>query len=126
MEIRGVSECINVLNDIKKVVETGARRELLADARLVRNAIRQKAPRGPTGNLKRAIVAKLLPKSNRYQDVAIAGVNYRRAPHGHLVEYGHAGPHPAPAYPFFRPAIDEVKGQVQSNMKEAMRKATRG
>jgi HK97 gp10 family phage protein len=34
----------------------------------------------------------------------------------HLVEFGHAGPHPAPAHPFLRPALDNNKAAVQSIM----------
>lgn len=30
----------------------------------------------------------------------------------HLVEFGHAGPHPAPAHPFMRPAWRELKPEV--------------
>lgn len=36
-----------------------------------------------------------------------------RAPHAHLVEYGHGGPHPAPAHPFLRPAKERVFSQVK-------------
>lgn len=32
----------------------------------------------------------------------------------HLVEYGHGGPHPAPAYPFMRPAFDEQIKAMQN------------
>jgi HK97 gp10 family phage protein len=31
----------------------------------------------------------------------------------HLVELGHGGPHPAPAYPFLRPAFENNKKQVE-------------
>ena len=35
------------------------------------------------------------------------------APHAHLVEYGHAGPAPAPAHPFLRPAQKAEKSKFQ-------------
>jgi HK97 gp10 family phage protein len=37
----------------------------------------------------------------------------------HLVEYGHAGPTPAPAHPFMRPAFDENVGAARAR-KEAV------
>lgn len=36
----------------------------------------------------------------------------------HLVEFGHGGPHPAPAHPFLRPAFDEAKGPARDRMIE--------
>ncbi len=35
----------------------------------------------------------------------IVGVDRVKAPHAHLVEFGHAGPQPAPAHPYLRPAL---------------------
>lgn len=40
------------------------------------------------------------------------------AKYAHLVEYGHAGPHPAPPHPFVRPAWDQGKAAAQATMKE--------
>ena len=31
------------------------------------------------------------------------------APHAHLVELGHGGPHPAPPHPFLVPAVEETR-----------------
>jgi HK97 gp10 family phage protein len=78
---------------------------VLDGANVIKNAIYDRAPQGPTGNLKSAVYAKLAPSKN----VAFAGIRGGRAPHAHLVEYGHGGPQPAPAHPFFRPAVDESK-----------------
>lgn len=39
----------------------------------------------------------------------IVGVDRKKAPHAHLVEFGHGGPHPAPPHPYLRPALDAVK-----------------
>jgi len=36
-----------------------------------------------------------------------------RAPHAHLVEFGHGGPHAAPAHPFLRPAKERVISQIR-------------
>lgn len=52
-----------------------------------------------------------------------------KARHAHLVEYGHGGPHPAPAYPFFRPAFetkaDEAQGNIQTEMRQGVERETR-
>lgn len=37
---------------------------------------------------------------------------------GHLVEFGHGGPHPAPAYPFMRPAWDENAARIEQLFAE--------
>jgi HK97 gp10 family phage protein len=36
----------------------------------------------------------------------------------HLVEFGHGGPHPAPAHPFMRPAWHSSKAKVLAAMRE--------
>lgn len=41
------------------------------------------------------------------------------APHGHLVEYGHGGPHPAPPHPFVRPAFDATKDEAYNNIRQS-------
>jgi HK97 gp10 family phage protein len=41
------------------------------------------------------------------------------APHAHLVEDGHGGPHPAPPHPFARPAFDSTKDVAFSNIRQS-------
>jgi hypothetical protein len=48
------------------------------------------------------------------------GLMYRNpGKYGHLVEGGHGGPHPAPAYPFMEPAIREVGDVAVADMLDA-------
>ncbi len=47
---------------------------------------------------------------------AIVGVDRKKVPHAHLVEFGHGGPHPAPAHPFLRPALDAIRGAAARMM----------
>jgi HK97 gp10 family phage protein len=110
-------------NRLIKDVNESKTRLLLGQARLVRDRIKQKAPLGPTGNLKKAVYASAIPPSLSSEAVAFAGVRPRKAPHAHLVEFGHAGPHPAPPHPFVRPAWDEVKFQVAENIQRGLQKA---
>lgn len=51
------------------------------------------------------LIARSLPN-------IICGVDRKKAPHAHLVEFGHGGPHPAPPHPYLRPAMESTKGQV--------------
>ena len=95
---------------------------LLEGAEEVANSARNKAPLGPTGNLKRGIRATLLSRLNG-QPGAGAGANYRIAPHAHLVEYGTSRSAP---HPFLRPAIDETKGRVTTIIGEGLRKIIKG
>lgn len=44
----------------------------------------------------------------------IVGVDRKKAPHAHLVEMGHGGPHPAPPHPFLRPAFDAMRSAAEA------------
>jgi hypothetical protein len=47
---------------------------------------------------------------------AIVGVDRKKAPHAHLVEFGHGGPHPAGPHPYLRPALDSMKAAAVALM----------
>jgi HK97 gp10 family phage protein len=64
-----------------------------------------------TGRLRRAIFAS---RGDKSKSSAIVGVNHKIAPHAHLVEFGHAGPHPAPPHPFMRPAIEKNRASTRN------------
>jgi HK97 gp10 family phage protein len=111
---------------------------LLEGAEIVRDVAKGYAPVGPTHNIQKSIIAKLLerigvdnPRS------AMAGVDYRKAPHAFLVEFGVPGSRakkrdkagdvkyrrqmgapsgPMPAHPFMRPAWDVTKGWVMDHI----------
>jgi len=92
-------------------------------AKTITDSMKQKAPKGPTGNLKKAIKVKKLKNNNYAQPaVYIAAVDRKKAPHAHLVEFGHGGPHPAPPYPFFRPAVDENENKVYKDVEDGIKK----
>jgi HK97 gp10 family phage protein len=124
--LKGIDELEKRVNKLIKEVEKEKTQLLLGQARLVRNRIKARAPRGPTGNLKNATYATALPPSTSRNAVAFAGVRPRKAPHAHLVEYGHGGPHAAPAHPFFRPAWDEIKDKVERNIQAGLGKTIEG
>lgn len=45
------------------------------------------------------------------------------AKYANPVEFGHGGPHPAPAHPFVRPAFDAAADESYEKIKEQLRKA---
>jgi len=99
---------------------------LQKQARLIRDRIRARAPRGETGLLKKACYARAYPETTTRPAVAFAGIRPRRAPHAHLVEFGHAGLHPAPPHPFFRPAVDGCREEVMRNIQTGLKKTVKG
>jgi HK97 gp10 family phage protein len=92
---------------------------LMEGVKIVADAARANAPRGPTGNLKKGVKTKFLKQIGAYPRSAAAVSN---APHDHWFEYGTAprtqkttgdSTGAMPARPFFRPAVDANKGRVQ-------------
>ena len=72
--------------DSDKVVDS-----LLRGAQTIKRSIKGRAPRGPTGNLRRAIKAKKFKKQRRGDPAAYITIDRhpkRGAPHAHLVEFG--------------------------------------
>ena len=51
----------------------------------------------------------------------ITGFVREKAPHAHLVEFGHGGPAPAPEHPTLRPAYEDEKPILIRNLAEAVR-----
>ena len=116
-DLQGLDECLKNIDKVKANL-TPDRIEpvLLRGASVIAQAAINKAPQGPTGNLKRGIVAKLLQRRDDNKPaVAMAGIHYGIAPHAHLVENGHfqtktrggLASRWVPPHPFFRPAVDE-------------------
>lgn len=107
---------------------------LLEGAEMIADRVRQKAPRGKTGRLAKSVIAKKLKRLQWNRPApCIAAVDQHPiigAPHAHLVEWGHGGPHPAPAHPFFRPAVDEMANPaaqyVMNRLAEKVNKAAGG
>lgn len=72
----------------------------------------------PNVHLRDAIVAKTLKRRGRDPAPAIAAVDRKLAPHAHLLEYGTAK---MAARPFLRPAWNETKVQVLSDIVKGFR-----
>lgn len=87
---------------------------MMRGAVIIANDARRRV-RVKTGNLRGAIFAS---RGDENRSSVLVGVNFRKAPHAHLVEFGHGGPHPAPPYPFMRPAVESNAGRVEKIFRD--------
>lgn len=89
--------------------------DALKKAKVIAEDAKNRAPLGPTGNLKRSLHARLLDKRGDNPRVAIAAVDRKIAPHGGLVEFGTSK---MSARPYFRPAVDAHKEGITKDIKK--------
>ena len=130
VEIMGKEEFANTLRELAKCLPNNKVEPIMMEgAKIVADAAKSNAPKGPTGNLKKGIRAKFLRQISNYPRSAAAVSN---APHAYLVEYGSPGRYkkkagkgvrkmgsssgPMPANPYFRNAVDTNKGRVQNQI----------
>ena len=64
-----------------------------------------------SGQLKKALAIGKRSRRRGRSGIEV-GAFHADAPHAHLVEQGHGGPHPAPAHPFMEPAANEAEEAV--------------
>ena len=92
LTMQGYSELEKKYKHLIEVVdERQMETALMKPARKLRNAIKAKAPRGKTGNLKRGVVAKKFKAKIKGHPAVFVAMDYRKAPHANLVEYGTGG-----------------------------------
>ena len=88
--------------------------------RMIANASHDPHPR--SGALRNAI--KIGDTKRRSGRVSVpVGVWSKDVPYAFPVEYGHGGPHPAPAHPFIRPAFDEGQDEAFASVKSSLNDA---
>jgi len=121
--LKGLDELERQANKFIKEVNEEKTKLLLAQAKIVRDRIKARAPLGPTGKLKKSPYAVAMPASLSGPAVAFAGIRPRKAPHAHLVEFGTSR---APAHPFFRPAWDSCREEVKRNIEFGLKKKIEG
>ncbi len=130
VEIEGKKEFENTLrNLVKSLPNEKVEPVMMEGAKVIADAARSKAPKGPTGNLKRSIKSKFLRQIGNYPRSAAAAVDRKIAPHAHLIEYG-TKPRvqkttgrptgTGPARPFFRPAVDTNIARVYTKIKDSL------
>lgn len=88
-------------------------------------------PKIRTSRLYDAIRIGPVTSRRRYSGKSVTiGVSYsgsKKAPHAHLVEFGHAGPKanspPTPPHPFVRPAFDAKQEAAYAIVRERLKNA---
>ncbi len=139
MEVTWELQGMEQLNrNLEKVIKSLSPEEiepiLLASAKQVADDARSNAPLGPTGNLKRGIVAKTLRRIGNEPAPSIAAIDFRIAPHAHLIEFGTVERHQksgkstgvSPAHPFFRPAWDKNRGHIEEDIRAKVKAQIEG
>jgi len=127
--LKGIDALERKCDQILKEVSKEERLILLSAARYIRDGIKQNIKsqfKVRSGNLLKSPYAVAYPAKINSPAVAFAGIRPRRAPHAHLLEYGHGGPHPAPPHEFVRPAIDDRKGAALDMVEARLKKTVEG
>lgn len=104
LTLEGVPELAAALRKVARDVEADEviDRALMPAAEMLRDAIRARAP-VRTGKLRDAVFAgRGDPRRDPFGPTVLYGVNERKAPHAHFLEFGTSR---APAHPFVRPAV---------------------
>ena len=122
-----VEGLVDITDKLAEVIDEAngkkAKEVYLSAAMKIRDGARTRAPKR-TGKLRESIFAA---RGDMNKPNALVGVNYRIAPHAHLVEYGTVKTRP---HPFLRPAIAasaaEVRRTIETGLKKIVEDATRG
>ena len=100
-----------------QALESGAE---IIKQRMIDNASSNPQPR--SGKLRSSIKVGGVKRKGQGSTVSV-GVWSSDVKYAYPVEYGHGGPHPAPAHPFLRPAFNEGKEDAYSAIKSSLASA---
>ena len=126
-KLEGLKELDAQLQQLIKAVEPDKVEPILQEAgQMIVDAGKPVTPYDPGRekgkHLRDAWVTKLMPRRrDKNPAPAIAAIDAKIAPHAHLVEKGHGGPHPAPPHPFFRPTWDKMKRPIKNHIIDKLR-----
>ena len=59
--------------------------------------------------------------SSSFNVLKVEGTVREKAPHAHLVEFGHKGPAPAPEHPTMRPAFEDERPNLVNGLARAVK-----
>ena len=122
VKVAGIDKTIRAMRKFQKELEKELFDGVLEAARPVATEIRNRAPKGPTGNLRKSIKAgKLKPRIGR-NIAAFVRVDRRIAPHAHLVEFEYGTLTQKPD-PYFRPVVDQVNAGTFEPVTKAGKRA---
>jgi HK97 gp10 family phage protein len=123
ISLEGIPELEDKLNEIENTLGPDVIEPiLLRGAETMADAIRQRAPRGPTGNLRRSVVAKKLARRGK-SAAAIAAIDFRIAPHAPFVE---KGTRYMTARPFFALTAKANESRVSDQIRDDIDNALQG
>ena len=116
MRLEGLEDVLGRLeNVIDRTTGKEAKEIMLKAGLILRDDARDRAP-VQTGALKRAIFAA---RGDENKPNVLVGVNYKIAPHAHLVEFGTVKTN---ARPYMRPAISSASPKMAQTMKDGFEK----
>ena len=135
LAIKGVDELTSDLQRMAaRAGNEASDRALKAGAKVILTEMKAQAqidPKVRKGNLLKSlklgsIVTAMREQRSRIGVKRIQLGSYEKkhgqiAPHAHLVEYGHGGPHPAPPHPFIRPSFDKRADEAYDEMRRVLR-----
>ena len=139
IKVEGMEELQKNVDRLKKSVFDCLSEAALDGAEIIKNASVAKAP-VREGLLRQGIKAEVTWDRSG-APVAWAGAGFDKAMNDVFVkytkagtryyyptavEYGHVGPHPAPANPFMRPALDENRAKARTAIRNQVKKAIEG
>lgn len=130
----------DLISDLRKMADdlgqnsTEFEKALIEAANPIYEQMKSNAENDPkirSGKLHKAIRIGPVKYRKHYSGRSITiGVSYtgaNKAPHAHLVEFGHAGPKPGspptPPHPFVRPAFDAKKEAAYAILRERLKTA---
>jgi len=123
VQVEGLDEAVRRVRSLTSSLEAKEVEQVLVKGmRVVRDEAKQRVP-VRTGLLKSAIKARIGKRRGKFVASAFAAVDYKKAPHAYLVEYGTRH---SQAKPYFRPAWDSKKDQVKKQIEEDLRKLLEG
>jgi HK97 gp10 family phage protein len=110
IEVLGLEDSVRAFKDAEDAFGATPLKECLTPiAERIRDRAKSIVSIGP-GHKGRHLRDLIFATPGKRDDPSvIVGVDRKKAPHAHLVEMGHGGPHPAPAHPFLRPAFDAFR-----------------
>jgi HK97 gp10 family phage protein len=85
--------------------------------------------RSSTKSIKSGVLKRINDKTgylrkhtvDNFNNKSLTGVVKEKAPHAHLVEFGHKGPNPAREHPTMRPAFEDEKPRLIKGLSEAVK-----
>jgi hypothetical protein len=126
VEIQGKAEFEATLRELVKALPDDKVEPIMLEGATV---IAQDVKRRAIGNIKKAVVARLLKKIGKWPRSAMAAINNKKAPEAHLIEFGTSRRYQkttgrytgiGPAKPFFRPAVDTNREPVYRTIRDKL------